>query len=69
MMRGGDPTYPGCELTPDEVEFGRAVERYKRAKRRPFPTFSEILQVLRSLGYGKICPMCGGPMAEKTDAT
>ena len=36
-----------------EVEFMMAVERYKRDKQRPNPKWSEILAVLRSLGYSK----------------
>jgi hypothetical protein len=28
-----------------------AMDRYKRANRRAFPTWSEVLEVLRSLGY------------------
>ena len=35
----------------DEVEFMNALEEFKRASGRLFPTCSEILGVLRSLGY------------------
>lgn len=35
------------------VEFERAMEDYKRAHNRPFPTWSEVLEVLRGLGYAK----------------
>ena len=37
----------------DEVEFMNALEEFKRASGRLFPTCSEILGVLRSLGYEK----------------
>jgi hypothetical protein len=37
----------------DEIEFLKAMAEYKRANRRPFPTWSEVLGVLRTLGYGK----------------
>ena len=37
----------------DEVEFMKALEEFKRASGRLFPTCSEILGVLRSLGYEK----------------
>jgi len=43
----------GSELTPDEVEFLLAMERYKREKHRPFPTWHEVLRVVKSLGYRK----------------
>lgn len=39
--------------TPAEAEFLQAMDRYKRDNRRPFPTWSEVLQVLVSLGYRK----------------
>jgi hypothetical protein len=37
----------------DEVQFLRAVDAYKREKRRPFPTLAEYLAILKSLGYRK----------------
>lgn len=46
-------TYPGCDFTDDEREFLVAMERYRRARRRPYPTCREILAVLLSLGYRK----------------
>jgi hypothetical protein len=30
------------------------MDLYKRANRRPFPTWSEVLEVLRALGYRKV---------------
>ncbi len=41
------------ELTLEEVEFIRAVDRYKRKYDRPFPSWSEILLVVKGLGYTK----------------
>lgn len=38
----------------DEVEFMAAVDRYKRENQRPFPTWSEVLEVLKSLGWRKV---------------
>jgi hypothetical protein len=37
----------------DEVEFMLAMDRYKRDQRRPFPAWSEVLAVLKGLGYRK----------------
>jgi hypothetical protein len=37
----------------EEIEFTEAIERYRRENRRPFPTWSEVLEVVRSLGYRK----------------
>jgi len=32
----------------------KAMDRYKRENRRPFPTWSEVLEVMRSLGYRRV---------------
>ncbi|MCL2005461.1 MAG: hypothetical protein FWG73_04780 [Planctomycetaceae bacterium] len=45
----GDQSY-----TADEVEFMNALSEFKRASGRTFPTCSEILGVLRNLGYEKV---------------
>jgi hypothetical protein len=39
------------EMSPDVVEFMTAMDDYKRRKGRPFPNWSEVLQVVKSLGY------------------
>jgi hypothetical protein len=41
------------DLTLEEIEFVRAVDRYKRKFNRPFPTWSEILAIVKDLGYTK----------------
>ena len=46
-----DPTTCERDYQPDEVEFMQAVEQYKRRSGRQFPTCSELLEVVRSLGY------------------
>ena len=32
----------------------KAMDQYKRDNRRPFPTWSEVLEVLRAIGYRKV---------------
>ncbi len=49
-----DPTTCEREYTDEEVEFMHALEAYKRSSGRMFPTCSEVLEVLRGLGYEKI---------------
>src|SRR5262249_56363362 len=51
-----DPTTCERDYNEDETAFMRAMERYKRENRRPFPTWSHILHVLISLGYRKVAP-------------
>jgi|SRR5579872_3267995 len=46
-----DPTTCERDYTPDEIEFMRAMDEYKRKAGRQFPTWSEVLEVLLSLGY------------------
>jgi hypothetical protein len=48
-----DPTTCERDYTDDEVEFMSALDNYKRASGRMFPTCSEILEVIRGLGYEK----------------
>lgn len=48
-----DPTTSQRLYHPDEVEFMCAVDNYKRKSGRMFPTYSELLMILRSLGYKK----------------
>ena len=49
-----DPTTCERDYTDEEIAFMKAMDQYKRANRRPFPTWSEVLEVLRSLGYRKV---------------
>jgi hypothetical protein len=48
-----DPTTCEKDYSDDEILFMKAMDQYKRANRRPFPTWSEVLEVLHSLGYRK----------------
>lgn len=49
-----DPTTCERDYSGGEVEFMRAMDDYKRKSGRPFPTWSEVLEVLVSLGYRKV---------------
>jgi hypothetical protein len=50
-----DPTTCERDYTPEEIEFMSAMDAYKRRSGRMFPTCSEGLEVIKSLGYEK-CP-------------
>jgi hypothetical protein len=43
-----------ADVSNEEIDFVKAMEQYMRANRRPFPTWSEVLEVLRALGYRKV---------------
>jgi hypothetical protein len=49
-----DPTTCERDYTDDEIVFMKAMDQYKRDNRRPFPTWSEVLEVLGALGYRKV---------------
>jgi hypothetical protein len=48
-----DPTTCERDYTPEEIEFMGAMDEYKRRNGRMFPTCSEVLEVVKSLGYEK----------------
>ena len=41
-------------MSDEQFEFLMAIEEYKRANTRPFPTWTEILEVIKALGYRKV---------------
>lgn len=49
-----DPTTCERDYNEEEIAFMKAMDQYKRANRRPFPTWSEVLEVLHALGYRKV---------------
>lgn len=49
-----EETFHGSGYTADEVEFIMAMERYMREANRPFPTWHEVLRVLKALGYRQV---------------
>ena len=42
------------EMTDEQFEFVMAVDTYKRLNNRPFPTWTEVLEVVKQLGYRKV---------------
>jgi len=54
-----DPTTCEREYTPAELEFMHALDQYKRTSGRMFPTCSEVLEVLMSLGTKDRPTPCG----------
>ena len=52
-----DPTTCERDYSDAEIEFMQAMDDYKRANGRMFPTCSEILEVLQKLGYQRVEPV------------
>lgn len=42
------------EMTSEQFEFLMAIDQYKRANQRPFPTWTEVLEIIVALGYRKV---------------
>jgi len=42
------------EMTEEQFEFLMAIDQYKRENQRPFPTWTEVLEVIKALGYRKV---------------
>ncbi len=39
------------EMRTEVLEFASAIDTFKRNQRKPFPTWGEVLEVLKGLGY------------------
>jgi hypothetical protein len=50
--RNARPTNPDA-MEADVIELITAVDEYKRKHQRPFPSWSEILDIVKALGYAK----------------
>jgi hypothetical protein len=44
------PTKPD-EMSDELIEFITAIDEYKRVHQRPFPSWGEVLEVIKTLGY------------------
>lgn len=49
-----DPTTCERDYNDDEIQFMQALDAYKRTSGRMFPTCSEILEVIRAMGYVRV---------------
>ena len=43
------------QMSPEQFLFIMAIDAYKRVNNKPFPTWTEVLEVIRKLGYRKTC--------------
>jgi hypothetical protein len=42
------------ELNQEQFDFVMAMDEYKRANKRPFPSWTEVLEVIKYLGYRRV---------------
>ena len=52
-----DPTTCERDYSEAEVDFMNALDAYKRRSGRMFPTCSEVLEVIRDMGYVQLSPV------------
>lgn len=41
-------------MSDEQFEFLIAIDEYKKSNSRPFPTWTEVLEVIKALGYRKV---------------
>jgi len=41
-------------MSDEQFEFLMAIDKYKRKNARPFPTWTEVLEVIKAMGYRKV---------------
>ena len=42
------------QMSDEQFEFLMAIDEYKKQNTRPFPTWTEVLEVIKALGYRKV---------------
>jgi hypothetical protein len=42
------------QMSDEQFEFLMAINEYKKKNSRPFPTWTEVLEVIKALGYRKV---------------
>ena len=42
------------QMSDEQFEFLMAIEEYKGKNQRPFPTWTEVLEVIKALGYRRV---------------
>jgi hypothetical protein len=44
-------------MNEEQLDFLKAIDEYKRVNDRPFPTLTEVLDIVLYLGYRKVAPV------------
>jgi hypothetical protein len=55
-------------MTDEQFEFLMAIDEYKRQNSRPFPSWTEVLEVITALGYRKVAERQALKPFKKEDA-
>jgi hypothetical protein len=46
------------QMTDEQFAFLMAIDQYKKLNNKPFPTWTEVLEVIKVLGYRKVAEPC-----------
>jgi len=46
------------QMTAEQFEFLKVIDEYKKVNQRPFPTWTEVLEVIKAMGYRKVEEPC-----------
>ncbi len=58
------------QMSDEQFEFLMAIDEYKRKNTRPFPTWTEVLEVIKALGYRKVAePQALGKPRKNSERT
>ena len=56
------------QMSDEQFEFLMAINEYKKKNSRPFPTWTEVLEVIKALGYRKVAePSALAECAKQSD--
>lgn len=57
-------------MSDEQFEFLLAIDEYKRKNARPFPTWTEVLEVIKALGYRRVAePQSLEQLAQEPEET
>jgi hypothetical protein len=56
------------QMSDEQFEFLLAIDEYKKKNARPFPTWTEVLEVIKALGYRKVAEPQSLENLEKEDS-
>jgi len=58
------------QMSDEQFEFLMAIDEYKKKNARPFPTWTEVLEVMKALGYRKVAePSALAECVKETEQT
>ena len=57
------------QMTDEQFEFVMAIDQYKKLNSKPFPSWTEILAVIKALGYRKVADPCSLKQLENQESS